>query len=60
MFRKDFLEKGQLKSFCGVGAQHQNAQAEHNIQAIIYIDRTFINNVMLNWSESGVDDHSMS
>ena len=40
----------------GVGAQHQNDQAESDIQTILYMDCTFIINILFNWSERGVDD----
>ena len=40
----------------GVGAQHQNAQADSVIQKMLYMACTFIVNILFNWSERGVDD----
>ena len=41
IFRKDFQLKGQFQ-FLGVGAQHQNSQAESVIQTILYMAFTFM------------------
>ena len=59
MLRKYFREKVQLQSFCGVGAQHQNFQAERAIQTIVYMACTFIFHILLNCSVHGVDDISL-
>ena len=56
MFRKYFQEKGKLQFFCGVGAQHQYSQADHNIQTIMYMACTFMSHISFNWSGCGVDD----
>ncbi len=36
-YYQECLQKGQSQSFSGVGAQHQNAWAEHAIQMMMYI-----------------------
>jgi hypothetical protein len=41
-FWRDCEEKQQSQSFSGVGAQHQNAHAEHTIQTIMYITGLFM------------------
>ena len=56
MFREDCQKKSQAQSFSGVGAKHQNAQAERAIQTIMYMARTFLIHVSLHWSDRGVDD----
>eukprot|EP00804_Cyclotella_cryptica_P017061 CCRYP_003305-RA/>CCRYP_003305-RA protein AED:0.17 eAED:0.17 QI:0/-1/0/1/-1/1/1/0/125 len=56
MFRADCKQKHQSQSFSGVGARHQNDLAEHAIQTITYMARTFMVQVSLHWSERGVDD----
>ena len=35
-------DKGQNKSFSGVGSQHKNTQSECEIQTIIYMARAFM------------------
>lgn len=47
---------GQSQSFSGVGAQHQNAEAERAIQTIMYMARSFMIHTALNWGEHGSDD----
>jgi hypothetical protein len=51
MFRDECRLKHQSQSFSGVGAKHQNARAEREIQAIMYMARNFMVQVSLNWSE---------
>ena len=59
MFRSNFQEKVQLKSFWSIGAQHQNYQSESNIQTIIYMACTVIIHVLLHLGDRGVDDISL-
>jgi hypothetical protein len=56
---KECLNKNQTQSFWGVGAQHQNATAEHAIQTIMYMAQTFLLHSSLHWSERGSDDISL-
>jgi hypothetical protein len=58
-YQQECAEKGQLQSFSGVGAQHQNSKAERAIQTIMYMARTFMVHASLHWSEHGVDDISL-
>ncbi len=39
-YQQECAEKGQMQSFSGVGAQHQNAKAERAIQTVMYMART--------------------
>ena len=55
VFNDDCIAKHQSQSFSGVCAQYQNAHAEHVIQTIVYIARTFMLHFPLDWSEHGVD-----
>ena len=48
-YRADCENKGQTHSFSGVGDQHQNTRAEHAIQTIMYMARTFIIHSLLHW-----------
>ena len=52
-------EEGQTQSFSGVGAQHQNAEAERAIQTVVYMARSFMIHAALNWGEDGSDDLSL-
>ncbi len=52
-------QKELLKSFSGVGAQHQHARAERAIQTIMYMARTFMVNASLHWTDCGSDDLSL-
>ncbi len=36
-FHKQCKEDSQTQSFSGVGAQHQNAEAERSIQMVMYM-----------------------
>jgi hypothetical protein len=49
-------EKGQRQSFSGVGAQHQNARAEHAIQTIMFMACSFMVHASLHWTDRGLDD----
>ncbi len=55
-FQRDCKEKCQSHSFSGVGAQHQNAHAEHAFQTIMYMARTFMVHASLHWTERGSDN----
>ena len=48
-YRKDCEGKGQIQSFSGVGAQHQNSRAERPIQTIMYMAWTFMIHSSLYW-----------
>jgi len=59
MFWHDCKE-WQSQSFSSVGAQHQNAHAEHAIQNIMYMARTmFMVHASLHWTERVSDDLSL-
>jgi hypothetical protein len=49
-------EKGQSQSFSGVRAQQQNARAEHAIQMIMFMARSFMVHASLHWTDQGWDD----
>jgi hypothetical protein len=55
-FREACEEEKQTQSFSGVGAQHQNAEAERAIQTVMYMARSFMIHAALNWGEDGSDD----
>jgi transposase InsO family protein len=57
-FRDSCKEDRQTQSFSGVGAQHQNAEAERAIQTIMYMARSFMIHAALHWGEDGSDDIS--
>ena len=44
-----------MQSFSGVGAQHQNAEAERSIQTVMYMARSFMIHAALHWGEDGAD-----
>ena len=46
-FRQDVTSKKQMQLFLGVGAQHQNAHAEHDIQTISYWARSMMVHVSI-------------
>ena len=48
-----------MQSFSGVGAQHQNAEAERSIQTVMYMARSFMIHVALHWGEDQSDDLSL-
>ncbi len=58
-YQQECLDKQQTQSFSGVGAQHQNAQAEHAIQSIKYMACSFMIHASLHWTEQGSDDISL-
>jgi hypothetical protein len=58
-YRQECKNKGQSQSFSGVGAQHQNAQAEHAIQTIMYMAHCFMVHSSLHWIDQGLDDISL-
>eukprot|EP00956_Cyclotella_meneghiniana_P015029 scaffold22790_cov42-Cyclotella_meneghiniana.AAC.1 len=59
LFREACEEENQKQSFSGVGAQHQNAEAERAIQTIMYMARTFMIHAALHWGSDGSDDLSL-
>ncbi len=58
-FCQDCYNKKQTQSFSAVRSQHQNAQAEHAFQTIMYMARTFLIHVSLHWDDCRVDDLSL-
>ena len=42
-------EEGKSQTFSGVGAQHQNTEAERSIQYVVYMDRIFMIHCDLHW-----------
>eukprot|EP00956_Cyclotella_meneghiniana_P008774 scaffold12007_cov42-Cyclotella_meneghiniana.AAC.5 len=56
LFREACEEENQKQSFSGVGAQHQNAEAERAIQTVMYMARTFMIHAALQWGSDGSDD----
>ncbi len=56
---QECMDKGQSQSFSGVGAQHQNAQAEHANQTIMYMACCFMVHSSLHWTDPGSDDISL-
>jgi transposase InsO family protein len=57
-FRDSCKEDRQTQSFSGVGAQHQNAEAERAIQTIMYMARSFMIHAALHWGKDESDDIS--
>lgn len=55
-FRRDCTEKDQKQTFSGVGAKHQNAIAERNIQTICYWARTMMVHAAIHWPSDGADN----
>ena len=55
-FRDSCEENGQKQSFSGVGAKHQNAEAERAIQTIMYMARSFMVHAAQNWGDDGSAD----
>ena len=43
-------------SFSGVGAQHQNSEAERAIQTVMYMACSFMIHTALNWGEHASDN----
>jgi len=58
-FRDACTEEHQTQSFSGVGAKHQNAEAERAIQTVMYMARLFMLHGALNWGEDGSDNISL-
>ena len=56
MFKESCKEDGQTQSFCGIGAQHQNTEAERAIQTVVYMACSFMIHAALNLGEDGSDD----
>ena len=55
-FQEACRDGGQTQSFSGVGAKHQNSEAERAIQTIMYMARSFMIHSTLHWSSDGADD----
>ncbi|KAL7461742.1 hypothetical protein ACHAXS_003253, partial [Conticribra weissflogii] len=55
-FKQDCSDKDQVQSFSGVGAQHQNAHAERNIQTLSYWARTMMVHCALHWPSDNADE----
>ena len=58
-FTDQCKQDGQTQSFSGVGAKHQNAEAERAIQTIMYMARSFMIHSALHWTDHGADDLSL-
>ena len=58
LFKEACEEAQQTQSFSGVGAQHQNAEAERAIQTVMYMAREFMIHTALHWGENNADDLS--
>jgi hypothetical protein len=56
MFRDDCISKDQSQTFSGVGAKHQNAVAERNIQTICYWARHMMVHAAVHWPSNGSDN----
>ena len=56
LFKEACDEDGQTQSFSGVGAQHQNSEAERSIQAVVHMARSFMIHAALNWEMNGSND----
>jgi len=59
MFEDACKDSGQTQSFSGVGAKHQNAEAERAIQTIMSMARMFMIHSGLHWIGDGSDDLSL-
>lgn len=55
-FTEACAEDKQTQSFNGVGAQHQNAEAEWAIQMVMYMAQSFMIHAALNWGKDKSDD----
>ena len=58
-FKEACGEKEQTQSFSGVGAQHQNSEAERAIQTIMYMARSFMIHAAMHWGEDDSGDISL-
>ena len=56
LFHDSCAEEKQTKSFSGVDAQCQNAEAEQAIQTIVYMARLFMIPAEQHWGGDGLDD----
>ena len=56
LFKEACDEDGQSQRFSGVGAQHQNSEAERSIQTVACMARYFIIHAALNWGQHGAND----
>ena len=56
MFKEACKDDGQTQSFSGVGAKHQNAEAERAIGTIVWMAKTFMIHSGLHWIGDGSDD----
>ena len=59
IFREACIVECQLQSFSVVGAKHQNAEADHAIQTVMYMARSFMIHAALHWGSDGSDDVSL-
>lgn len=59
MFKDACTVERQSQSFSGVGAKHQNAEAERAIQTVMYMARSFLIHAALHWGSDGSDDVSL-
>ena len=58
-FTQSCSEDGQMQSYSGVGAQHQNGEAERSIQIVMSMAREFMIHAAISWGEDGSDDLSV-
>jgi hypothetical protein len=56
VFRYDCISKDQSQTFSGVGAKHQNAVAERNIQTVCYWACHMTVHVAVHWLSNGSDN----
>ncbi len=56
VFRDDCISKDQSQTFSGVGAKHQNAVAERNMQTICYWARHMMVHAAVHWPSNGSDN----
>jgi hypothetical protein len=56
MFCEDCISKDQSQTFSGVGAKHQNAVAECNIQTICYWALHMMVHAAIRWPRNGSDN----
>jgi hypothetical protein len=59
IFCEDCISKDQSQTFSGVGAKHQNAVAERNIQTICYWARHMMVHAAIHWPSNGSDNISI-
>ena len=56
MYKEDCWHEQQAQSFLGVGAQHQNAHAERDIQTISNWARHMMVHAAIHWPSDGADN----